>query len=183
MTRDLFQYQDIVLPVKISLCRYDFHTTVIFVSTKEFLYQFGKYSYWNGSEIFTLHKQVALNPILVQTSVRFVEVFYRLPNYDNPICCVATVCHQVHCMYWGHLGHFHRATSHLKWLFVWDIKPVHLVPRHFLSRFIVVWAQNLTVFMFMYVNIAPNSSGNMQKHGYLGCFHAASTRENVFGVW
>ena len=22
----------------------------------------------------------------------------------------------------------------------------------------------------------------MQKHGYLGCFHAASARENIFGV-
>ena len=32
-----------------------------------------------------------------------------------PVCCVATVCHQFRCMYWGHLGHFHRAISHLKW--------------------------------------------------------------------
>ena len=38
-----------------------------------------------------------------------------MPNYVNPICCVATVCHQVRCMYWGHLGHFQRAISHLKW--------------------------------------------------------------------
>ena len=29
---------------------------------------------------------------------------------------------------------------------------------------------------------APNSSGNRQKHGYLGCFHAASARENISGV-
>ena len=36
-------------------------------------------------------------------------------NYVNPVCCVATVCLQVRCMCWGHLGHFHRATSHLKW--------------------------------------------------------------------
>ena len=28
----------------------------------------------------------------------------------------------------------------------------------------------------------PNSSGNMQNHGYLGCFHAASGRENISGV-
>ena len=34
-------------------------------------------------------------------------------NYVNPVCCVATVW-QVRCMYWGHLGHFHRAISHLK---------------------------------------------------------------------
>ena len=36
-------------------------------------------------------------------------------NYVNPVFCVATVCHQVRCMCWGHLGHFHRAISHLKW--------------------------------------------------------------------
>ena len=36
-------------------------------------------------------------------------------HYVNPVRCVATVCHQVRCMYWGHLGHFHRATSLLKW--------------------------------------------------------------------
>ena len=38
----------------------------------------------------------------------------RANNYVNPVCCVATVCHQVCCMYWGHLGDFHRAIYHLK---------------------------------------------------------------------
>ena len=37
------------------------------------------------------------------------------PNYVDPECCVANVYHQFRCMYWGHLGHFHRAVSHLKW--------------------------------------------------------------------
>ena len=36
-------------------------------------------------------------------------------NYVEPICCVANVCHQVHSTYWGHLGHFCRAISPLKW--------------------------------------------------------------------
>ena len=31
--------------------------------------------------------------------------------------------------------------------------------------------------------LTPNSSGNMQKHGYWGCFHAASARENISRVW
>ena len=31
--------------------------------------------------------------------------------------------------------------------------------------------------------LTSNSSGNMQKHGYLGCFHAASARENISWVW
>ena len=30
--------------------------------------------------------------------------------------------------------------------------------------------------------LTSNSSGKKQKHGYLGCFHAASTRENISGV-
>ena len=36
-------------------------------------------------------------------------------NYVNPVCCVTIICHQVRCMYRGHLGHFHRAISHSKW--------------------------------------------------------------------
>ena len=31
--------------------------------------------------------------------------------------------------------------------------------------------------------LTSNSSGNMQTHGYLGCFHAASSRENISWVW
>ena len=37
------------------------------------------------------------------------------PNYVDPECYVATVCHHVRFMYWEHLGHFQRAISHLKW--------------------------------------------------------------------
>ena len=31
--------------------------------------------------------------------------------------------------------------------------------------------------------LTSNFSSNMQKHGYLGCFHSASTRENISWVW
>ena len=31
--------------------------------------------------------------------------------------------------------------------------------------------------------LTSNPNGNMQKHGYLGCFHAASTRKNISWVW
>ena len=92
-------------------------------------------------------------------------------NYVNPVCCVATVCHQVRCMYWGHFGHFQRAISHLKWHKIVymrylactfsRMKCINMfsmflqsgVPRHFVWRFIAVWIYNLTVFMFMYVNV------------------------------
>ena len=46
---------------------------------------------------------------------RLIEAEFAPGNYVNPVCCVAIVCHQVRCMYWGHLGHIHRAISHLKW--------------------------------------------------------------------
>ena len=85
------------------------------------------------------------------------------PYYVNPICCVATVFHQVRCMYWGHLGHFHRAISHFLWYQIvcmrclvcmfCHMKSINMfsmflqsgVPRHFLWR--------CHVFMFMYVNV------------------------------
>ena len=31
--------------------------------------------------------------------------------------------------------------------------------------------------------LTPNASSNMQKHWYLGCFHAGATRENISEVW
>ena len=110
------------------------------------------------------------------------------PNYVDPECCVATVCHQIRFMYWEHLGHFQRAISHLKWHKIvctrylactfsqmksTDMFSMYLqsgVPRHFIWWFIA--GSMLTT----------NSSDNMQKHGYLGCFHAASATENISGV-
>ena len=32
-------------------------------------------------------------------------------NYANPVYGVATICHQVHCLRWGHPSLFHTATS------------------------------------------------------------------------
>ena len=79
------------------------------------------------------------------------------PNYVDPACCVATVCYQVRFMYWEHLGHFHRAISHLKWHKIvcmrylvctfsqmksTDMFSMYLqsgVPRHFIWWFIAGW--------------------------------------------
>ena len=79
------------------------------------------------------------------------------PNYVDPECCVATVCHQVRFMYWEHLGHFQRATSHLKGHKIvcmrylacafsqmksTDMFSMYLqsgVPRHFIWWFIAGW--------------------------------------------
>ena len=83
-------------------------------------------------------------------------------------------------------------------LFVWDIQPVHLVRWNLLICFPCFWnleflditfedllrfEHRTSLFSCFCMSMAtPNSSGNMQKHGYLGCFHAASTRENISGV-
>ena len=79
------------------------------------------------------------------------------PNYVDPECCVATVCHQVRFMYWEHLVHFQRAISHLKWHKIvcmrylacafsqmksTDMFSMYLqsgVPRHFIRWFITGW--------------------------------------------
>ena len=99
------------------------------------------YNHWKYRSLFVLI--IALSP--------------PRTNYVNPVCCVATVCHQVRCMYWGHLGHFHIAISHLKWYKIVcmrylacifsQTKSIYMFPmflqsgvlRHSLSRFIAVW--------------------------------------------
>ena len=35
----------------------------------------------------------------------FGHHFVPIGELRQPVCCVATVCHQIRCMYWGHLGH------------------------------------------------------------------------------
>ena len=40
---------------------------------------------------------------------QWVNTLRPRDNYVNPVCCIAIVCHQVRCMYWGHLGHFHSS--------------------------------------------------------------------------
>ena len=88
-------------------------------------------------------------------------------NYVNPVCCVATVCHQVRCMHWGHLGHFHRAISHLKSYKIVCMRYLactfsHMksidkfsmflqsgVSRHFLWRFIAVWIEPHCVHVYV----------------------------------
>ena len=67
---------------------------------------------------------------------------FRTLNTLNSTCCVTTVCHQVRCMYWGHLGHFHWAMSHLNWyksyMKMFFVYLQSGVPRHLPSRFIAI---------------------------------------------
>ena len=49
-------------------------------------------------------------------SLVFVRVIHQWPvNYANPVYGVATICHQVRWLRWGHPSLFHTATS----LFIW----------------------------------------------------------------
>ena len=122
-------------------------------------------------------------------------------NYVNPVHCVATVCRQVRCMYWGHLGHFHWAISHLKWYKIVCMKYLACTfsPMKSINMFPCFWNLELPdisfgdLLRFEYITSlfsclcmsmsTSNSRGNMQKHGYLGCFHAVSASENISGVW
>ena len=113
-------------------------------------------------------------------------------NYVNPVCCVAPVCHQVCCMYWGHLGHFHGAISHLKWYKIVCMRylALTLVRWNLLTCFpcfcnvefpdisfgdLLRFEHRTSLFSCLCISmLTSNSSGNMRKHRYLGCFHAAS---------
>ena len=94
-----------------------------------------------------------------------VYSFFHWINYVNPVCCVATVCHQVRCMHWGHLGHFHRAIYHLKWYkIVCEIFRAYILSdeiyQHIFHVFAIWSSQTFPLEMYCGLNIEPR------------CFHA-----------
>ena len=84
-------------------------------------------------------------------------------------------------------------------MFVWDIQPVHFVRWNLLTCFscfcnlgfpdipfrdLLRFEYITSLFSCLCISmLTSNSSGNMQKHGYLGCFNAVSARENISWVW
>ena len=84
-------------------------------------------------------------------------------------------------------------------LFLRDIYAIHLVRWNLLRCFpcfcnlefpniffgdLLRFEQRTSMFSCLCMSMLTlNSGGNMQKHGYLGCFHAVSTKENISGVW
>ena len=107
-------------------------------------------------------------------------------------------CHQVRCMYWGHLGHFHRAISHLKHNnnCTRYLGPVHLVRwNHVFHVFAIRSSQAFPLEIYCSLNIEPHCLHvyvcqcwperleAICRNGYMGFFHAVSTRENISGVW
>ena len=45
-------------------------------------------------------------------------------NYANPVYGVATICHQVRCLRWGHPSLFHTATSLLIWYKMFSMRDI-----------------------------------------------------------
>ena len=103
------------------------------------------------------------------------------------LCC--------HCLPPGSL-HVHRAISHWKWYetvcmrylasVFSKMKSINMftmflqsgVPRHFLWRFIVVWIYNLTIFMFMYVNVDLKLQRQYAETWVFGMFSCCARQGN-----
>ena len=123
-------------------------------------------------------------------------------NYVNPVCCVATVCHQVCCICWGHLGHFHRAIYRLKWYKIVcmrylgctfsQMKSINMFSMYL--RFAIWSSQTFSLEMYCSLNIEPHCfhvyvcqcwpqtlAAICRTMGYSECFHAASNGKIYLG--
>ena len=49
---------------------------------------------------------------------------HNMRNYANPVYDVATICHQVRWLRWGHPSLFHTATSLLIWYKMFCVRDV-----------------------------------------------------------
>ena len=99
---------------------------------------------------------------------------------------------QTCCMYWGHLGPFHRAISHLDWYEMVEMGDFANTFRSYSRTCFHVFAiwgsqafpleiycgfSNTELFSCLCIStMSPSSSGNVQKRGYLWCFHTVSVR-------
>ena len=68
-----------------------------------------------------------------------------MSNYANPVYGVATICHQVRWLRWGHPSLFHTATSLLNWYKMFCVRDIsyRLIWMEFISMF-SVYAQSGT---------------------------------------
>ena len=71
---------------------------------------------------------------------QFVRGIHRSPvNYVNPVYDVATICHQVRWLRWGHPNIFHTATSILIWYKMFCVRDIsyRLIRMEFINMFSV----------------------------------------------
>ena len=72
-------------------------------------------------------------------SAVILEVCGLAPYYVNPVYGVATICHQVRWLRWGHPSLFHTATSLLIWYIMFCVRdiPYRLIWMAFINMFSV----------------------------------------------
>ena len=57
-------------------------------------------------------------------NVSHLVLQFSLPNHVNPVYGVATICHQVRWLRWGHPSLFHTATSLLIWCKMFCVRDI-----------------------------------------------------------
>ena len=69
----------------------------------------------------------------------FLCSYKKGPNYANPVYGVATICHQVRWLRWGHPKLFHTATSLLIWYKMFCVRDIsyRLIWMEFINMFSV----------------------------------------------
>ena len=69
----------------------------------------------------------------------------RQPNYADPVYGVATICHQVRWLRWGHPSLFHTATSLLIWYKIFCVRDIsYILIRVEFINILSVYAQSGT---------------------------------------
>ena len=100
---------------------------------------------WNPSVTSRFPSQRASNAGSVFMSWWLHENTVWSHNYANPVYGLATVCHQVRCLRWGHPSLFHTATSLLIWYKMVCVRDIsyRLIWMEFINMF-SVYAQSET---------------------------------------
>ena len=82
--------------------------------------------------------------LLIEQFLLISKLLFR-QNYTNPVYDVATICHQVRWLRWGHPSLFHTATSLLIWYKMFCVRDIsyRLIWMEFLNMF-SVYAQSGT---------------------------------------
>ena len=83
----------------------------------------------------------------------YKRIYFCLFNYANPAYGVATICHQVRCLRWGHPSLFHTATSLLIWYKMFCMRDIsyRLIWMKFINM-LSVYAQSETHRRFKLMN-------------------------------
>ena len=156
------------------------------ISSKQFTMK------WVKAQGFTetLQQEVILDTLSSQNAL-----WVFILNPLNPVHGITNVCHQVRCMYWGHISLFHRSKFPFKsisnglhgrfiiWIClgqidkfvfhasaIWGTQVFSLKKYHSFTRtlqFLCLWISTMP----------PNSIGNMHKHSYLWCFGTVATKD------